>query len=91
MMEWILILAAIIIIFFVSQFLKKLLAPKIKPEVRLLFSLGCFLILISIFLIKDIGNKNFTLFQQIILVAFSIGYLTSFYFRYKKIKQSTIK
>jgi uncharacterized membrane protein YoaK (UPF0700 family) len=89
-MEWILILVAITLIFFVSQFLQKWLAPKIKPEVRLLFSLCWFLILMTMLLIHDVGRNNFTLFQQIVLIAFSIGYLTSFYFRYKKIKHSTI-
>jgi uncharacterized membrane protein YoaK (UPF0700 family) len=89
-MEWILIIAAIAVIFFISSFLiKKWITPKINPKIRLLLSFVCFAVLISIFLIHDIGSKNFTVLQQTVLIAFSIGYFIWFYYRYKKIKSKT--
>lgn len=87
-MQWILIVGAILVIFLVSTLLKIWLAPKIKPGTRLLLSFCWFVLFAAWFLTQTDWNKKFTLFQQIVMAAFGIGYLIYFYLRYKKLAAS---
>jgi hypothetical protein len=87
-MEWVLIAVAILLIFFVSQFLKRYLGSKLKPKTRLLFSFLWFMIFMAYTLTA--AKNNFTSFQQFIMMAFSVAYLISFDYRYKKLNQPII-
>ncbi len=90
-MEWIFIALAIILIFFVSQFLEKYLGSKLKPKRRLLFSFLWFMIFMIYFFYLNAGKNNFTTFQLSVMTAFAVGYLISFYYRYKKLNTPTAK
>ena len=87
-MEWILISIAIIVIFIITQFLKKQLGATLKPKTRLLFSFLWFIIFMIYIFYINAGKNHFTFFQQFIMIAFVVGYLISFYLRYKKLNQA---
>lgn len=84
MKEWLLITAAIVIIFWGSYFFKKYIINKINPSIRLLISFIWFAVVIILFSINP-GRKNFTLFQQILFFTLTVGYLIYLYFRSKKL------
>lgn len=85
MMKWILIIIAIIVIFLALQFLKKWIAPKIKPKTNLLLSFVWFIIFGAFITIRIAVKNYFTPLQLIVLIGFAVIYLISFYYRYKKL------
>lgn len=88
-MEWIIILTTIVLIFLISQYLKKLIGPKLKPTTKLFLSFAWFICFITLIITTDLRKNNFTQPELFVMIAFSIGYLIYFYFKYKKFKGST--
>ena len=77
MKEWILIALAIIIIFFVSQFIRK----KLSPKTNLFISVISFVILNALFITS--WKNNFTTVQVIVLIVFAIVHSISLFKKYK--------
>ena len=88
-MEGIIILTAVVLLFLISQYLKKVIGPKFKPSTKLFLSLTWFLCLMAFIIITDIRKNNFTKPQLFVMIVFSVGYLFYFYWKYKKLNSST--
>ena len=88
-MEGIIILTAVVLLFLISQYLKKVIGPKFKPSTKLFLSLTWFLCLMAFIIITNVGKNNFTKPQLTVLIVFSILYLIYFYWKYKRLNNST--
>jgi len=79
MKEGILIAAAIVIIFFVSQFIRK----KLSPKTNLFISIISFVTLVVFFITT--WKNNFTTIQVIVLIAFAIIRSITLFKRYRRL------
>lgn len=79
MKEGILIAAAIVIIFFISQFIRK----KLSPKTNLFISIISFAILVVFFITT--WKNNFTTIQVIVLIVFAIIHSITLFKRYRRL------
>ncbi len=81
--EIILIVAIVLALIFIPSFLDK----KLKPKTRLILSLVFFVVLMTWFIYEGVVNKFNTL-QLIVLAAFAVLWVMTFYFRYKRYREA---
>jgi hypothetical protein len=77
--EWILLIGITLIIFFVSEIVRK----KLKAGTRIIFSLVSFIMLMTVFIINAVTHR-FAWMRIIVLSFFAILWVVSFYYQVKK-------
>ena len=82
--EWLLFVGVILLLFFVSQFVRK----RIKRQTRLILSLVWFLAFITWFIVIG-ASEHFTRWQLGVLIAFVVAWLISFYLQYRKYRKES--
>jgi Ca2+/Na+ antiporter len=77
--EWILLIAIALIIFFVSEIVRK----KLKAGTKIILSLISFIILMTVFIMNGVTHR-FTWIRIIVLSFFALLWVVSFYYQVKK-------